>query len=84
MKLHKSGAAAVVKPGRGADFWLAVAWAVFTPIAFAVRLTNVLAFVSFISLYAIVVGHWSAYQAHRAPIDVVEAVVADPRIPTGS
>ena len=54
------------------------------PLAFATRLTNALAFVSFISLYALVVGHWSAYQAHRAPVDVVEAVVADPRIKTDS
>ncbi len=67
---------------RDVDFWLTVAWAVFTPIAFVTALTSVLAFVSFLSLYAIVVGHWSSHRAAQAARETVEAMKADPDIPT--
>lgn len=45
---------------------LTVAWAVMLPVAILTGWIASVAFISAISIYANVAGHWSAYQAARA------------------
>jgi hypothetical protein len=63
--------------------WLTVFWIIVTPLAFLFGWINSVAFISTISLWALVSGHWSAWQAARVEVvqfedanvsDVLEAV----------
>lgn len=45
---------------------LTVAWTAMVPLAIVTGWIFSLAFISAISIYANVAGHWSAYQASRA------------------
>lgn len=49
--------------------WLAVFWIVMVPIAFITGWLESVTFVSALSLWALVSGHWSAWQAARTEVE---------------
>lgn len=51
--------------------WLTIGWIIMLPVAFVTGLVNSVAFVSGISLWALVGQHWSAWQSVR--IEVAQA-----------
>ncbi len=57
---------------QAANGWLAVAWFIA---AFPIMLffANSVAFLVFISVYAVVAGHWSAWQAARTEVEQMAA-----------
>lgn len=61
--------------------WLTIFWIVMIPISIALGLLNSVVYVSALSLWALVSGHWSAWQAARVEVEQVaeaEARAADP------
>lgn len=72
---------------RRVNGWLAVFWIVMIPISLMMGWLNSVVYVSALSLWALVSGHWSAWQAARVEVkqqedaekakedDVPEAVV---------
>lgn len=58
--------------------WASIAWFVASFPA-CILLANSLPFVVFISLYAVVTGHWSSWQATRIEVKADER---DPNTPT--
>ena len=57
--------------------WLTVFWVVMIPIAFAVGWLQSVTFVSALSLWALVSGHWSAWQAARVEVEQAREKAAD-------
>lgn len=62
--------------------WLTVFWLIMIPVSFATGWVNLTVYVSALSLWALVSGHWSAWQAARVEVeqakaadDVVEKIV---------
>ncbi len=45
--------------------WLTIGWAGMTPVSYLTGWLNSVAFVSLLSLWALVVSHWAAYEAAR-------------------
>lgn len=78
---------------RRVNGWLAIFWVAMIPVSYALGWLNSVAYVSALSLWALVSGHWSAWQAARVevtqeaqakeqaavdvPGDVVAALVAN-------
>ena len=76
---------------RRVNGWLAIFWVIMIPISIATHWVDSVVYVSALSLWALVSGHWSAWQAARVevkqqddakkkddedmPRDVVEALV---------
>jgi len=69
---------------RRVNGWLAVFWVAMIPVSYAEGWLSSVTYVSALSLWALVSGHWSAWQAARVEVnqqeediasDVVEAVV---------
>jgi hypothetical protein len=69
---------------RRVNGWLAIFWIAMIPISYAEGWLSSVTYVSGLSLWALVSGHWSAWQAARVEVyqqkediarDVVEAVV---------
>lgn len=54
---------------RKVNGWLAIFWVVMIPIAFVFGWFSSVTFVSAISLWALVSGHWSAWQAARVEVN---------------
>jgi hypothetical protein len=48
--------------------WLTVFWVAMIPISLALGWLNSVAYVSALSLWALVSGHWSAWQAARVEV----------------
>jgi hypothetical protein len=48
--------------------WLTIFWIVMIPISIATGWVNSVVYVSALSLWALVSGHWSAYQAARVEV----------------
>lgn len=48
--------------------WLTIAWIVMIPISILTHWVNSLTYVSALSLWALVSGHWSAWQAARVEV----------------
>jgi hypothetical protein len=48
--------------------WLTVAWIVMIPVSFATGWVKSVAYVSALSLWALVSGHWAAWQAARVEV----------------
>ena len=48
--------------------WLTIGWLVMIPVAFTTGLVNLVAFVSGISLWALVGQHWGAWQSVRVEV----------------
>jgi hypothetical protein len=77
---------------RRVNGWLTVAWVLMIPISYSLHWLNSVVYVSALSLWALVSGHWSAWQAARVEVnqrtesekleqqdmvgDVVDAMVA--------
>ena len=64
--------------------WFTIFWVVMLPVSYAMGWLSSVTFVSALSLWALVSGHWSAWQAARVEVyqqheyiagDVVAAVV---------
>lgn len=50
---------------RALNGWLAIAWVAMIPISWALGWLSLVEYVSALSLWALVSGHWSAWQAAR-------------------
>lgn len=48
--------------------WLTIFWIIMIPIAVLTGLIQSVAFISALSLWALVSGHWSAWQAARVEV----------------
>lgn len=49
--------------------WLTILWIVMIPVSIAVGWIHSVAYVSALSLWALVSGHWSAWQAARVEVE---------------
>lgn len=58
---------------RRVNGWLAIFWIVMIPISYAMGWLNSVIYVSALSLWALVSGHWSAWQAARVEVHQQEA-----------
>jgi hypothetical protein len=56
--------------------WLTVAWIVMIPVSFFAGWLSSVTYVSALSLWALVSGHWSAWQAARVETKQDEAMEA--------
>lgn len=54
---------------RRVNGWLTIFWIAMIPIAFAMGWLQSVMFVSALSLWALVSGHWSAWQASRVEVE---------------
>jgi hypothetical protein len=53
---------------RRTNGWLTVAWIIMIPVSFATGWVKSVAYVSALSLWALVSGHWAAWQAARVEV----------------
>jgi hypothetical protein len=53
---------------RRVNGWLTIFWIVMIPISYAAGWLNSVVYVSALSLWALVSGHWSAWQAARVEV----------------
>ena len=58
---------------RRVNGWLTVFWVAMIPISMAMGWLNSVVYVSALSLWALVSGHWSAWQAARVEVKQEEA-----------
>lgn len=58
---------------RRVNGWLAIFWVVMIPVSYYMHWLSSVIFVSAISLWALVSGHWSAWQAARVEVKQDEA-----------
>ena len=66
---------------RRVNGWLTIFWIVMIPVSIALGLLSSVAYVSALSLWALVSGHWSAWQAARVEVAQqaeAEKLEADP------
>src|SRR3954469_16347979 len=54
---------------RRVNGWMTVFWIVMIPLSIVCRLLSSVAYVSALSLWALVSGHWSAWQASRVEVE---------------
>jgi hypothetical protein len=66
---------------RRVNGWLAIFWVAMIPIAYAEGWLTSVAFVSALSLWALVSGHWSAWQAARVEVEQQRQVDAEAEHP---
>lgn len=57
---------------RRVNGWLTIFWLVMMPVAFFMGWLQSVMFVSALSLWALVSGHWSAWQAARVEVNQVK------------
>lgn len=57
---------------RRVNGWLAIAWVVMIPISVLTGWVESVVYVSALSLWALVSGHWSAWQAARVEVNQLE------------
>jgi hypothetical protein len=53
---------------RRVNGWLAVAWVIMIPVSILTGWINSVTYVAALSLWALVSGHWSAWQAARVEV----------------
>src|SRR6478735_1231159 len=53
---------------RRVNGWLTIAWIIMIPISIATKWIHSVAYISALSLWALVSGHWSAWQAARVEV----------------
>lgn len=58
---------------RRVNGWLTIFWIIVIPVSFITGLVQSTIFVSALSLWALVSGHWSAWQAARVEVKQDEA-----------
>jgi hypothetical protein len=66
---------------RRVNGWLTVFWIAMIPVSFVLHWFNSVAYVSALSLWALVAGHWSSWQAARVEVEQsreAEALLRDP------
>ena len=66
---------------RRVNGWFTIFWLVMIPISIALGLLSSVTYVSALSLWALVSGHWSAWQASRVEVEQmaeVEQLEANP------
>ena len=56
--------------------WLTILWIAMIPISYATHWLSSVTYVSALSLWALVSGHWSAWQAARVEVQQQEDAVA--------
>jgi len=61
---------------RRVNGWLTIIWIVMIPISYALGWLNSVVYVSALSLWALVSGHWSAWQAARVEVKQEEQAEA--------
>jgi hypothetical protein len=54
---------------RRVNRWLAIFWIVMIPVSYEMGWLNSVTYVSALSLWALVSGHWSAWQAARVEVN---------------
>ena len=54
---------------RRVNGWLTIFWILMIPLSIALGLLSSVAYVSTLSLWALVSGHWSAWQAARVEVE---------------
>jgi hypothetical protein len=54
---------------RRVNGWLTIGWIVMIPLSFATGWVKSVAYVSALSLWALVSGHWAAWQAARVEVN---------------
>src|SRR5690349_19102069 len=57
---------------RRVNGWLTIFWIVMIPISLALHWVSSVVYVSALSLWALVSGHWSAWQAARVEVNQAE------------
>jgi hypothetical protein len=60
---------------RRVNGWLTILWLVMIPVSLATGWVKSVVFVSALSLWALVAGHWSAWQASRVEVKQEEEAV---------
>ncbi len=68
---------------RRVNGWLTIFWVVMIPVSFETGWITSVTYVSMLSLWALVSGHWSAWQAARVEVKQDEAEAAAARRPGG-
>jgi hypothetical protein len=66
---------------RRVNGWLTIFWVAMIPVAYAAGWLTSVTFVSALSLWALVSGHWSAWQAARVEVAQQEQVEAEAEHP---
>ena len=62
---------------RRVNGWLTIFWLVMIPVSLATGWVNSVVYVSALSLWALVSGHWSAWQAARVEVNQQNEHIAD-------
>ncbi len=57
---------------RKVNGWLAIFWIVMIPISYSMHWLGSVTYVSALSIWALVSGHWSAWQAARVEVNQQE------------
>lgn len=58
---------------RRVNGWLAIVWVLMIPVSYVMGWLSSVTYVSALSLWALVSGHWSAWQAARVEVKQDEA-----------
>jgi hypothetical protein len=66
---------------RRVNGWLTVAWIGMIPISLALGWLDSVAYVSALSLWALVSGHWSAWQAARVEVEQSRQIAREEKRP---
>ena len=66
---------------RRVNGWLTMFWLLMIPISYEIGWLKSVVYVSALSLWALVSGHWSAWQAARVEVEQQRQVEADKREP---
>jgi hypothetical protein len=61
---------------RRVNGWFAIFWVVMIPISYSLGWLSSVTYVSALSLWALVSGHWSAWQAARVEVNQQEEDIA--------
>jgi hypothetical protein len=66
---------------RRVNGWLALFWVAMIPVSYELGWLRSVAFVSALSLWALVSGHWSAWQAARVEVEQQDELAAETEHP---
>jgi hypothetical protein len=66
---------------RRVNGWFTIAWIAMIPISYAMGWLNSVVYVSALSLWALVSGHWAAWQAARVEVAQENEIAAQARHP---
>lgn len=65
---------------RRVNGWFTLFWIVMIPVSIATNLIDSVPFISALSLWALVSGHWAAWQAARVEVKQDEQATSDRRV----